>query len=396
MGAITVDALNPAYSSVDGVLFDKSQTTLIQCPAGKTGGFTVPNSVTSLGDQAFASCHNLTSVTIPVGITSIGGWQFFSCSSLTSITIPDSVTSLGQDAFEYCYSLTNAMIGSGVNSIGLRAFSSCTNLTEIAVSTLNAFYTSVDGVLFNKSQTTLLQCPGGKAGAYAIPDGVTTVGQYAFNACQNLASVTIPNGVTSIGYEAFGGCSKLTGVSIPDSIISFESYAFIGCASLTNVTIPNNLTSIASFAFSACTSLTSAVIGPKVNSLGDQAFYNCGALRGVYFKGNAPSLGASVFNFSTNVTVYYLPGMTGWGTTLGGRPAVCWNPQAKNLGVVSNQFGFTVTGSINLVILIEACANLADPVWIPVSTNTLTGGTSSFTDSQWTNYPSRFYRFRAL
>ena len=95
-----------------------------------------------------------------------------------------------------------------------------------------------------------------------------------------------------------------------------------------------------------------------------------------------------------NATVYYLPRTTGWTSTFGGRPTVLWNPQAQNLGVQANQFGFTITGTSNLVIVVEACTDLANPVWSPLGTNTLTGGSSYFSDPQWTNYPARFYRMR--
>jgi len=109
-----------------------------------------------------------------------------------------------------------------------------------------------------------------------------------------------------------------------------------------------------------------------------------------------------VFFQSVNAIVYYLPGTTGWGSRLFGQPTVLWNPQAQtgdgSFGVRTNQFGFDITGSSNLVIVVEACADLANPVWLPASTNMLdriigTNGTSYFSDPQWTNYPGRFYRF---
>jgi hypothetical protein len=103
-----------------------------------------------------------------------------------------------------------------------------------------------------------------------------------------------------------------------------------------------------------------------------------------------------MFDGDSNATVYYLPGTTGWGETFGGRPIMLWNPQAQNLGERANQFGFTITGTSNLVIVVEACTNLANPVWSQVGTNTLTGGSSYFSDPQWTNYPARFYRLRPL
>ncbi|MDB6037639.1 MAG: Cell surface protein, partial [Verrucomicrobiales bacterium] len=135
----------------------------------------------------------------------------------------------------------------------------------------------------------------------------------------------------------------------------------------------------------------------------DGAFSYCTNLTGLYFKGNAPDLGLNEFGGFTfgadNAIVYYLPGTTGWKSALGGRPAVLWNPDAltsdPNFGVRAGQFGFTITGSSNLVVVVEASADLANPVWIPVVTNTLTGGSSYFSDPQWTNYPSRIYRLRS-
>ena len=106
-----------------------------------------------------------------------------------------------------------------------------------------------------------------------------------------------------------------------------------------------------------------------------------------------------MFVGADNATVYYLPGTTGWGTTFGGRPAVLWNPLVQtsdaSFGVRTNRFGFTITGASNLVIVVEASTNLANPVWAPVGTNTLTGGSSYFSDPQWTNHPARFYRLRS-
>ncbi len=118
MTGITADAENSAYSSLDGVLFNKDQTELVCYPGGKTGEYVIPDSVTAIGDYAFVSCSGLTSVTIPDSVTSIGECAFSNCSSLTSVTIPDSVTSIGDYAFHYCKGLTSVTIGNGVTSIG--------------------------------------------------------------------------------------------------------------------------------------------------------------------------------------------------------------------------------------------------------------------------------------
>jgi hypothetical protein len=348
--AIRVDTNNSAYSSLAGVLFNKSQTMLIQYPPSQTGtSYTIPDSVTSIGGQAFDSCTslrsvtipdsvtsieygafegctsltsvtigtkvtnigqfafsgctNLTSVTIPDSVTRIGDYAFYGCTSLTSVTIGKSVTSIGDYAFRDCTSLTSVTIGKSVTSIGYYAFLWCTSLTAITVDALNSSYSSVAGVLFNKSQMTLIQYPLGQTGT----------------------SYTIPNSVTSIEGGAFGGCTSLTSVTIGAMVTSIPQFAFESCTNLTSVTIPDSVTSIEYGAFQGCTSLTSVTIGNGVTRIGDYAFYGCASLTGAYFQGNAPSLGgSSVFAGNNHATVYYLPGTTGWGTTFGGRPTVLW------------------------------------------------------------------------
>ncbi len=280
-------------------------------------------------------------VTIPdtisgLPVTSLGDGAFNECKSLTSVTIPDSVTSIGQGAFGWCTSLTNV----------------------------------------------------------TIPNSVTSIGDNAFWACTSLTTVTIPDSVTNIGYCAFNQCTSLTSVSLGNSVTSIREWAFNGCTSLTTVTIPDSVTNIGYCAFNQCTSLTSVSLGNSVTNIGANAFEYCAGLMGVYFAGNAPSLGSSVFG-GDPATLYYLPGTTGWSATFGGRPTVLWNPQAQNPGVRTNQFGFSITGTTNLVIVVEAATNLANPAWSVVGTNTLTGGSSYFSDPQWANYPARFYRLRS-
>jgi len=318
--AITVDPANASYSSMDGVLFDKSQTTLIQYPGGKSGSYTIPSSVTSLGDYAFRSCPSLVSVTIPASVTSIG------------------ILAIGEF---------------------------CTSLTAITVDAANAYYSSVDGVLFNKSQATLIQYPGGKSGSYTIPASVTSIGYGAFGWCPVLTSVTIPASVVSIGYSAFNACTSLTNVTVPASVTSIGDEAFAQCHSLTAITvdaanayyssldgvlfnksqttliqypggksgsytIPASVTSIGYEAFWPNGSLTSVTVPASVTSIGDAAF-SYTLLASVYFEGNAPTVGLNVFAGSDNVTVYRLDGATGWPTvpdSWAGRPTALWSSLA--------------------------------------------------------------------
>jgi hypothetical protein len=151
-------------------------------------------------------------VTIPSGVTAIGNDAFSFCSGLTSVTLPASVTTIGELAFGYC-DLTSVTLPASVTAIGNDAFWSCCCLTAINVDAANAAYASENGVLFNKSKTTLICCPAGKTGSYTIPASVTTIGYGAFGYCFRLTSVTIPASVTAIGNLAFYHCNGLTSVT---------------------------------------------------------------------------------------------------------------------------------------------------------------------------------------
>ena len=435
--AITVDGSNPAYSSLAGTLFDKSQTTLIQYPNGLAGSYTIPGSATSISDSAFQNCASLSSVVIPNGVTNIGNSAFYSCTSLTQVNITNSVINIGSSAFYSCTSLTNVNFGSGVTTIGSFAFSYCSSLTAINVDGHNPNYSSLAGILFNKSKTTLIQCPNGLAGSYMIPGSVNSIGSSAFANCTSLTQVTIPNSVSSISDSAFANCTGLANIIIPNSVTSIGDSAFSSCSSLTSVTIPNSVTSITNSVFESCTSLTNVMIPNSVTSIGGMAFFFCSGLtsvtipssvtsisgnafgyctnlKGVYFQGNAPSvLGGmygmgGVFNGDTSAIAYFLPGTTGWGSSYGGSgpngsiPTAQWMlpyPLVLNngpgIGVQNNCFSFTISWATNLSVVVEAATNLAKPVWTSLATNSLTSGTNYFSDSQWMNYPSRFYRLRS-
>ena len=243
-------------------------------------------SVTSIEDGAFSYCAGLTSITIPNSVTSIESYAFRGCTGLTSVTIPNSVTSIGQ-----------------------YAFSGCTGLTAINVDEINTAYSSIDGVLFNKSQTELIQYPEGKQGTYAIPNSVTSIERSAFRGCTGLTSVTIPNSVTSIGVTAFYGCTSLTSVNIPNSVKSIGSAAFYGCTSLTSIDIPNSVTSIESYAFYDCTGLTSVTIPNSVTSIGGRAFYGCTGLTDIYCHIDDPLTISSwdFYNVPKNTCTLHVP-----------------------------------------------------------------------------------------
>lgn len=343
---------------------------------------TIPDSVTNLGVYAFPWCFSLTNVTIGNSVTAIGYWAFYECKSLTHVTIPDSVTSIGYWAFAGSDMLTNIMFGKSVTNIDSQAFDYCSSLTSIQVDSLNPVYSSVDGVLFDKSQRTLSKFPLGRTGSYAIPDGVTNIGPGAFATSWSLTNLTLPDSLTRIGSGALSGFAGLTRIAIPDSVTSIGTNAFAGCLHLTTVTIGSGVTNIEDEAFAYCTNFSFAL----------------------YFEGNAPGTGNDVFDADASAKVYYLPGTTGWGSTFGGVPTAPWTlpyplilSKGSGFGVMPNgAFGFTVSWATNLPVVVEASRDLSGAVWQAVQTNTLNNGSFYFTDPVSTNYTSRLYRVRSL
>ncbi len=368
-----------------------------------------------------------TVVTIPeiidgLPVASIGYEAFFGRVDLTMVTIPNNVINIEGRAFRNCRSLTSITIPSSVTNVGEQAFTGCTELAGITVDADNPAFSSVDGVLFDKSRNLLIQFPNGTVESYSIPSSVTSIGDYAFYGCTRLTNVAIPTSVTSIGNAVFVDCKKLTSATIPGSVTNLGEAVFLGCGNLTSVTIPGSVNSIGNEAFSYCyslmsltigsgvtsigysafdfcSSLTNVVIPRSVTSIGGYAFSYCYSLDRVYFLGNAPSFGPLVFGDNTPATVYYLPGTIGWGLTYGDRPTVIWEPLVQvdgtNSGVRTNQFGFSIKWASGRTVVVEASTDLAEFFWTPVGTSTLMNGSSYFSDPQWTNSRARFYRLRA-
>ncbi|MCX6879917.1 MAG: leucine-rich repeat protein [Verrucomicrobia bacterium] len=216
----------------------------------------------------------------------------------------------------------------------------------------------------------------------------------AFYGCSSLTNITIPTSVTSIRDGVFANCQSLTSVTIPNSVNSIGDWAFCNCSSLTSVTIPNSVPSIGESAFFGCSSLTNITIGNSVTSIGDWAFSDCNSLTAVYFKGNAPILGDPyVFYGDDNVTVYYLPGTTGWGTTFGGRPTAMWMATLTVSPSTTISYGSLLVSNISdRTFNVSNVGTSTVPFTVSVASpfSVVSGGTYTLAPGQSTNTTIRY------
>lgn len=321
---IMVDENNTKYSSDGGVLYDKSRETLICWPTAQAD-IDIPSSVTAIGESAFESCHNLTSVSMP-SVETIGNMAFTCCSSLASVSMPSvkmidywafhictdlssismpSVETIGDKAFSWCFilssvdissvktigdeafegcALTSVRLPASCTSVGFNPFVACGALEEIVVDENNINYTSVDGALYDKSIRTLICCPAGKH-SIDIPSSVTKIGEKAIFDCDRLTSVRLPASCASIVGNPFGSCNSLEELVVDGDNLNFASVdgvlydkdirtlmVFPGARH--SVDVPPSVTTIGASAFYACDSLRSVSM-PSVTRLSDAAFYGC-------------------------------------------------------------------------------------------------------------------------
>ena len=236
----------------------------------KIQSVTIPQSVTSIGDSAFAGCHNLNSLTINDAATSIESWAFAECPLNTTLSLGKNIKTIGDYAFYDCRDLTSVTIPQSVTSIGAHAFGSCISLTTLS-----------------------------------LGENIKTIGDYAFNDCWVLSSVTIPQSVTSIGAHAFDNCRILDSLTINSAIESMGKQAFESCISLKTLSLGENIKTIGNFAFRNCLSLTNVTIPEKVTIIGPGTFSYCTHLEYIMLPAGLTSFQDNLTGCPAECVIYY-------------------------------------------------------------------------------------------
>lgn len=333
---IAASTSSPFYTGNEGILFNKNGTTLVAFPPGKSGHYSLPGGVTEIANHAFATCR-----------------------SLRSITTADGITTVGNNAFAYCSSLTNLTLSEGLTSIGTEAFIGCAGLVDLS-----------------------------------IPGNVTNIGSRGFQGCSSLGSLTLPDRLGSLASYLFIGCTGLTNLDFGAGLTNISYAAFEYCSGLTRMTLPRGMKHIGFGALSD-SGVVSLIVPDTVTSVGDFAFEWASSLRWILFEGNAPTTAGNTF-YGSSPTIYYTAGTIGWSSAFAGRPALLWNPHiltgTSSVGVGPVGFGFNIVGDADLPIGVEASANLVEPAWSLLYSGTLTNGLVYFSDPNWIDQASHFYR----
>lgn len=251
---------------------------------------TIPESVT-FGDTLY-------------DVTSIGDNSFMGCSQMTTLYIPNSITKIGRSAFSGCNNLTTLNIPPSVNEIDFGAFAGCYGLESINVDNGNKVYDSrneCNAIIVTKSNTLVGGCKN-----TIIPYGIQEI-VCAFQGCKGLTSVEIPNTVVSISTSAFANCSDLSMINIPNSVLYIGSSAFAGCSNLSSIEIPNGVKSIGEYAFEQCKNLSNISIPNSVTYIGDWAFHACHSLKDVILPSNITKIQRNSFSYCINLLSVSIP-----------------------------------------------------------------------------------------
>jgi len=255
----------------------------------------VPDTVTTFGMNCFYGAK-IAEINIPDGTELIGNNAFYN-SRLTELLIPDSVITIGQDAFSNISTLKRIRINKNMTNLGW-VFNGCINLESYEVSSENTKYVAVDGVLFTKDMTELTAYPAGRAGSYAIPEGIKPIADKAFYYSRGLTSVDIPDSVTNIGASAFSACTGLEEMYVPDSVVSLGQSVFSQCSNLKKAVIGNGVTTLPNSVFGFCGELIDLTLSDNIAVINDFAFGDCFKLTEIVLPRSLNRLGDRIFPYT--------------------------------------------------------------------------------------------------
>ena len=298
----TVHPENRYYSSdANGLLYNKNMTVLIRCPEGKKGFVAVPIGVTGLHDGAFFRCREMTGISLPPSVTRIGESALYFCSGLREIIIPAAVSEINGWAFSNCSGLTSIAIPAGVTTIHDEAFSDCVLLEEILVDPNNRYFSSIDGVLYDKKQTRLLFYPEDKKGVLTIPPSVTSINYYRLQQNTSLKKILVDKNNPIF--------SSVDGV-----LYNKEQTELLLCpiGISGNISIPAGVAAIDSITFTNRTELTGVTLPASITSIGSGAIASCPNIKYVTFYGRQPLLSYGVFGYDRNITLRVPFGDPSW------------------------------------------------------------------------------------
>lgn len=290
--------------------------------------------------------------------------------TITSITLPESVTSIEEDAFLWCKSLPSITLPESITSIEGNPFTKCNDI-QFDISPDHPYLEVIDGALFSKPDKRLICCPG-RMENYVVPEGTTCIAEEAFFGSENLKSVTLPESVTSIGDSAFYGCYGLTDINLPKSLTSIGDLAFSDCDSLENINLPESLTSIGNSAFSDCDSVTSIIIPEGMTSVADYAFSRCFNLTDITLPESITSIGEFSFAKCDPVEIILPEGLV----SIGKRAFVeCENLEKINLPESLTSIGekaFLDCNSLDSIFLPKSMTSIGEEAFSDCDSLTIT------------------------
>ena len=265
------------------------------------------NNIKYIGVKSFSKCAKLVDITVPNGVTRIFSNAFTDCTSLEKIVIPDTVKIIDDDVFNNCTNLKNITLPSNLSKLGSTVFYNCSNLSAINIDINNNYYASIDGNLYSKDKTRLIQYAIGKDDeSFIVPDFVNRIERYSFGTCSSLVNITIPNGVGQIGDYAFESCVNLSSIKIPNSVYQLGDCAFIYCTNLLTAELSYGMTYTGNRTFEQCKNLNKLIIPDSITEIGLGCFDYCNNIQTVYYTGDEDKFNSTYLGtLFKNVDVVY-------------------------------------------------------------------------------------------